>query len=287
MTTTTMKKATYIISFVGLLILTVSCEETIILDLKQTSPSVVIEGLVSNKIGRNYVKVSKTAGFYDSGPTVKITNAVVKVIDDRGIEILFKHNPTEAKGAEGYYYADPTFKGEIGRTYKLIVTIGSQVYEAQDELLEVTKIDSLGVHINDDQLEKPDKSNQIYETLLYAKEPKLTKDYYLFKFYRNDSLTYKNNTDVYVANDEGIGENIDGFPSPVYYSVKDTAGVEMYSLSRNGFLYYNGLLNVLNGDGGMLTPPPVNPLSNLSNGALGFFQVSAISKADIVITKDE
>ncbi len=278
-----MKTLIYTLALFCITGLLVSCEETIPLDLNQTTSSVVIEGLITNEVGRNYVKISKSSGFYETGSTERITNAVVKLSNDKGEEVMFAHNPSGEKKLDGFYFASPSFKGEIGNTYNLNVTIGSQTYEAQDELLTVTKIDSLSYGINKIEEEYPEKEGRIYEALLFTKEPKETKDYYLFKFYRNDTLAYFNETDVYFANDEGIGEKINGFPSPVYYSLKDTATVEMYSISRNAFLFYNDLSNLLNGDGGMFSPPPANPRTNWSNGALGFFQASAISKESIII----
>jgi Domain of unknown function (DUF4249) len=278
-----MKNITSVLALFCMTTLLVSCQETIILDLDQTNSSVVIEGLITNEVGKHYVKISKSSGFYETGATERITNAVVKLSNDRGEEVMLAHNPSGEKKFDGFYFTNPAFKGETGRTYKLSVKIGSQMYEAQDELLAVTKIDSLTYGINDSEEEDPDTEGRIYEALLFTKEPKETKDYYLFKFYRNDTLTYSQETDVYVANDEGIGEKIAGFPSPVYYSLKDTATVEMYSISRNAFLFYNDLLNLLNGDGGMFSPPPANPRTNWSNGALGFFQTSAVSRETIII----
>jgi hypothetical protein len=51
-----------------------------------------------------------------------------------------------------------------------------------------------------------------YEVLMYAIEPQGTTDYYLFRFYRNDSLKVYNDTDIYYADDEVLGEQIDGVP---------------------------------------------------------------------------
>jgi hypothetical protein len=60
----------------------------------------------------------------------------------------------------------------------------------------------------------------------------------------------------------------------------------MYRISRDAYLFYNDLANILNGDGGMTSPSPVNPRSNIfsSEGAeLGFFQVSAVDKTNITV----
>jgi len=61
------------------------------------------------------------------------------------------------------------------------------------------------------------------------------------------------------------------------------ATVELYSLTRVQYIYFSDLANILNNDGGMFSPPPANPRSNLSGGALGLFQVSSVSRASILI----
>jgi hypothetical protein len=149
--------------------------------------------------------------------------------------------------------------------------------------MPVTLIDSLASQINVDEQEDPKDFGKFYEVLFYAKEPQNTTDYYLFKFYRNDSLTFYDNSDIYYADDEILGEDINGVPSPIYYAPGDIARVEMYSLTRNGFLFYQDLTSLLNNDGGMFEQPPSNSRTNLTNGALGFFQVSAIEMQELEI----
>lgn len=278
-----MKKIYFNLLLVALFAFT-ACEESIIIDAHSSNPSIVIEGLITNQAGKQYVKISNSVDFYQDGSTQRIANATVMVSDDLGNETYFAHNPSGDDNTLGYYYADPSFKGEIGRTYKLLVMIGNESYTAEDKLLPVTTIDSLSYRINEDQQEDPKIEGKVYELLAYMKEPQETKDYYLFKFYRNDSITYYlRNSDIYFTDDTGIGENIDGIPSPVYFAVNDKAKMEIHSLSRNAFLYYNDLFNLINNDGGMISPPPVNPRTNLTNGALGFFRTSAVNSASIQI----
>lgn len=265
-----------------------ACEETITLDLDQTESAIVIEGLITDKPGKQYVKISRTAGFYDEGATEKITTASVIVTDDLGNTITFNHNPENKTGKEGFYFASDSFVGKIGRTYSLSAVVEGKSYQAEDELLPVTTIDSLSYRINEDQQDDPKILNRIYELLTFMKEPQDTKDYYLFKYYRNDTInTFNQSTDVYFADDQGVGEDIDGFASPVYFEMGDSARIELHSLSRNAFLFYSDLSSLLNSDGGMISPPPVNPRSNLSNGALGFFRTSAINSRTIRILPAE
>ena len=260
-----------------------ACEKTVYLDLDQNDSRIIIEGQVTNKPGYQYVKISRSVGFYETGESPRVEDAIVIVSDDSGNEYEFVHNPGGDADSSGFYLPLNAFQGQIGRTYKLSAAVDGQMYEAEDKMFSVTTIDSLAFRVNEDEAEDPKDGNKFYEVLIYAVEPQGTTDYYLFKFYRNDSLKVYNDTDIYYADDEVLGEQIDGVPSPIYYEPGDTARVEAYSLSRNGFVFYNDLQTLLTSDGGLFSQPPSNSRTNLSNGALGYFQASAMDMKDIII----
>ncbi|HKZ36815.1 MAG TPA: DUF4249 domain-containing protein [Chryseolinea sp.] len=260
-----------------------SCDEPIRLDPNQSASRIIIEGQVTNKPGYQYVKVSRSGGFYETGKTPRITDAFVLVEDDLGNEYRFIHNPGNNADSAGYYRPENSFIGDIGRTYRLTVNIEEQIYQAEDKLYSVTAIDSLSYQINEDEKEDPEDEGKFYEVLLFAKEPQDTQDYYLFKFYRNDSLKVQEDTQIYFADDEILGESIDGVSSPIYFAPGDGARVEMYSISRTAFVFYTDLQNLLNSDGGLFSQPPSNSRTNLSNGALGFFQASALDISTVEI----
>lgn len=270
-----MKLSSIVIIFSALIVW--SCDKSVVLDLDQMPPKVVIEGLVSNQPNYQFVKISRTVDFYDEGATPRVSDAVVFVSDDLGNEFSFVHNPNNHADSAGYYLPAVPFVGEPGRTYHLSVTVDGELYQAEDKMYRITEIDSLQYQINEEEQDDPKEEGKFYELLLYAKEPQETSDYYLFKFFRNDSLKIYSPTDIYFADDKVLGEEINGVPSPVFYAPEDSARVEMYSLSRVGYVFYSDLFNLLNNDGGMFSPPPANSRTNLTNGALGFFQVSAIT----------
>lgn len=256
-----------------------SCDVPVKIDLKQTEPKVVIEGLLTNRPGQQYVKVSKTAGFYGTSKGTGLATATVSVTDDAGNDYTFKHDANSL----GYYFPETPFVGEIGKTYHLTVLVDGQAYEAEDKLLSVIPIDKLEYKVDEDEQEDPEEGGKFIEALIFAKEPQETKDYYLFKFYRNDSLMFDVDTDVYFSDDELLAENIDGVESPIYYGIGDKAKVEAYSISRSGYIFYSDLQILLNNDGGLFGSPPANCRTNLTNGAVGFFQVSAMNSSEIMI----
>jgi hypothetical protein len=259
-----------------------SCDEPFKLDLNQTPDKVVIEGLVTDQPKMQGVKISRSTDFYGSGKTPRVTNAVVTVTDDLGNVTSFIHNPRSHADSSGIYVPASNFVGVIGRTYKLKVDVSGTTYEAEEKLSRVIPIDSLNYAADNDEEEDPEIEGRFYEVLMYAREPQDEENFYLFKFYRNDSLTYNIETDIYYSDDEILAEEINGIAAPIYYGIGDKARIEVYSISRVGFVYYNDLSGLLNNDaGGMFGPIPSSPRTNLSNEALGYFQVSAVNSAEI------
>lgn len=273
---------TFLILF-SLPVLLTACEKNYVLTTSQADSKVVIEGLVTNRAGYSRIKLTKSAGFYETGKTPRITDATVTVTDDLGQVTVFTHNPWGNPDSVGYYKPAGDFVGEVGRTYKLMVQAEGKLFEAEDKMYPVTTIDSLTYRINDDELADPEEPGRYYEVLIYTHEPKETKDYYLFNFYRNDSLKLDNPSDIYFSDDVALAESINGITAPVFYSQGDVATVEAFSLTRRGFVFYNDLSILLNNDGGMYSPPPANSRTNLTNGALGLFQVSAVASKDVRI----
>jgi hypothetical protein len=272
-----------IVLFFALILFLSACEKTVYLDLDQSKPKVVIEGMVTDRAEMQFVKVSRSSGFYSNGGTPKVTDATVVVEDNLGNSYNFVHNPNGNADSVGIYLPEVPFSGVIGRTYKLTVMVDGKSYEGSDTMYRLVPIDKLESRIDEDEEDDPEDPGRFYELRLWVKEPKETRDYYLFKNYRNGELAFDADTDIYYADDEFIGENIDGVSLPVFYAKDDVAEIVVYSLSREAFIFYRDLDKLLNGDGGMFSPPPANPRTNLSNDAVGFFQVSAVQSGELTI----
>src|SRR5688572_1864570 len=70
-----------------------ACEKTVYLDLAQNDSKIIIEGQVTNHAGYQYVKISRSVGFYETGESPRVQDAIVIVSDDSGNEFEFVHNP--------------------------------------------------------------------------------------------------------------------------------------------------------------------------------------------------
>ncbi|MBL7851019.1 MAG: DUF4249 domain-containing protein [Cyclobacteriaceae bacterium] len=260
-----------------------ACEETVELDIRQTPTKVVIEGLVTNQVGRQYVRLTRSASFYESGPTPRVSHAQVTVTDDLGQVVPFVHNPRNYPDSIGYYVPQSPFTGSIGRSYTLTVRVDEHVYSAVDRMSPAMELDSLVPAADPRPSERDMKKGRTFQVLVFGKEPGTTKDYYLINVYRNDTLVYEPRRGAFTVDDQTLSEKIQGVPAPVNFRPHDRAVVECLSLSREAFQYYEGLAKLTTGSGGMFDSPPSNPPSNLSNGALGFFQASAVTRVATMV----
>ena len=252
-----------------------SCEEPTTIDTDQAPPQVIIEGLITNELKRHTIKVTQTANFYDTGNTPRVNGATVIVRDNANNQYNFEEEES------GVYRPNQPFQGEIGRTYDLSVLIEGEEYTASERLLPVTTVDSVTYSLNIEETEEVNED--VFSFFLYTVEPQDEKNYYLFKFYRNGTWLNEEGEDITVTDDTAVGEEIDGIEAPYLYLRGDTARVEMYSLTRDAFIFWNDVATLIFSDGGVFAPLPANPRSNISGGALGVFQVSAVDAGEIVI----
>ncbi len=261
-------------------ILSVGCEKVVEIDIGQSIPQVVIEGLLTDVDTTHFVKVSRSIQFYGTGLNT-ITDAIVTVVGN-GQTYNYTHNPMAIDSMNGYYFSDVEYAGKIGAYYTLLVDVDGANFKATDTLRYVTSIDSLSVSKASSMSDEDEQDGKIYEVLLYASEPKETEDFYQFQFYRDKELiTYPDN--IYVFSDVALGPTLNGLASPVLFREGELASVKIYSLSKEQYVFYTDLSNLLNTDGGMFSPPPANPRNTFSNGALGLWQVSAVREDSIRI----
>lgn len=268
----------YIIAL-SLAITLVSCEKVVTIDLEQTEIKLTVDGLLTNQMKKHVVKLTSSIDFYGS-EIPRVTNASVQVVDEVGTVYTYSHNPEAIDTLAGFYFSDIPYQGQVGQGYTLNINFNGMTFSATDTLKPVSPIDSLGIQIDQQAVDDSENDGEIYQVILYANEPQDTKDFYYFRFYRDSVLETSNN--VYVFDDVAIG-SLDGIPSPILFREGELAGVEIYSLTREQYVFFTDLNNILNNDGGMFSPPPANPRTNISNGALGHWQVSAVTEGEILI----
>ncbi len=252
-----------------------SCTQVMEVDLPDEEDRIVIEGLVTTQTKPFKVRVTKTVGLGNGADYPSINNALVIISDNAG------NRDTLDLVSSGVYETSTAKTGVVGRTYHLTVKIDGTTYSAKDKIRDVPPIDSLyafyltagsGFGITKDG----------YYVFYNSTDPPNQKNYYRYKVYRNGKPVLGANS-IAVFDDRFLSPVIIGARLPGKYNSFDKAKVEMYSLSEEGYNFYVGLATQLQNDGGFFSTPPANAPTNLSNGALGFFQASDIEVDSLVM----
>lgn len=278
MTLITFNKRLYLeISIIALIALIANsgCQKVINVDLNVASPQIVIEGLITDRPGPYMVSVSKSGSFFDDPSWPHVTGAEVIIADDAGtIDTLTEINP-------GIYLTAKTH-GVPGRTYTLKVISGNKEYNASSTMHRNVPIDTL-ILVKDQSAHfdfggGPEERVHI-GVHCFFKDPE-EKNFYRVKVFINDTTNASNYRlyDDQYTNGEYTELRV------THAEAGDTDLIELISLDSKTYLYYHTLEDVLHTNP-VFGSTPANPITNLDNGALGYFGACAISTKTITITQ--
>lgn len=285
-----MKHIFIFILHIGVLTCLFSCGKPVDItnkiDLKAYKEKIVIFGVIDNNPNdRDTIRVSRTKSLKTAGDYNFIDDATVILSDNQGyIDTL------EFTG-KGQYLTKPGFAGKHdNRNYHLQVINKGISYEANSLMPTLRKgmgpdeaIDSLSYYYK----EKEGDEKAGYHVKLYTGDPPDESNFYLIKVFKNKQLLNADNdgdvNQVYVSDDQLLSSSISGIDIPARFDLNDTARVVIYALNRESFNFYNDLTKQIYTDGGLFGTPPANVQSNISNGALGLFQVSSVAEKSIII----
>jgi len=259
-----------------------SCEEVIELDLNTTAPQVVIEGFVTDEEGPYKIRISKTVDFYDLNSFPPQENAQVKISDNLGNEeFLIETSPG--------IYETSTLQGERGATYNLEVLLEGVSYTATSKMPENRIV--LDTIISEFIEESIFYDEGYYATAYFSDPPDIDNYYrlqvlvngevYIFTFENEDGEIEESDEDInfWLTNDKFTDGNLQDYEFPHTLKVGDTLEVTLQQLDRTTFDYYRSLVDVIYGGG----IAPSNPISNMQNGALGYFGAFSVTQRTIVV----
>lgn len=262
------KNSIFLISIAFIICLLTACEKVINVDLNTSSPAIVIQGNVYDHPGPYIVKISKTVNFNKSNTFPPVINAKVSISDNAG-------NSETLTEIEDGTYATANSTGVAGRTYTLNVESNGKTYTASSTMPQA-------VNINRIYFGKRAFNNIILTTIEF-KDPPNIENYYRVVQHVNDTL----DTGIHIGNDQlSPGKIIsfslsyttendknkltDGDKITLYLESMDKSVYEYFRTSRTNYGQ---------------SASPSNPVSNISNGALGYFSACSVRQASIVYKK--
>lgn len=265
------KQQRYISQLVITLLIFAGCTERIDLELDNTDEMVVIEGEVTTENKSHRVMVTKSAPYFANQAPIPIEDAQVWLYQGDNSWQLTEQEP-------GYYYT-PQMEGIPRATYQLEVIAEGATYTAQSIMPQLTVIDS--IRFREDVFNDKDM-----EILLFAQEPGETKDFYMWKYYKNHELATDTITEATIERDDLVnGSYISwiGVMQVENYSLNDTITLEMSNIPEEYYWFLVEFFSETAWRGGPFDAPPANITGNISNGALGFFSTRSISRKTRII----
>ncbi len=264
------------IIFFLIILVFISCESEIDIDVKDSEPQVVIEANVSTLIDASKVKISQSLNLDDPLPYPSVSDALVTVTDITTDEvyIFFETDPG--------MYTQPNLKGLDEHSYILDIVIEEETYKSNSTIPQSVLLDSL-VQIGEASDSNagggpggPNRSDKnIAEVIPVYQDPVEFTNYYQFVITRNDSIL----GDVFIQSDFAFNGLENSRSLKIEANKDDILKIDMQCIDEAVYDYLLGLSENIN----QSSATPTNPVSNISNDALGYFKAQTSSKKVIKV----
>ncbi len=264
------KKLLFAIPFVAL----AACTKVINPDLNSADPRLVIEAELVGGRTSFEVKISRTGDYFGTSQPTPVTDATVTLTETGGSSFAL------ANAGGGRYTLD-SYTGKEGTSYTLTVETGGETYTAVSQMPVAVPLDSLTFKVKDQPPfgSLPADSLDVY---LHFKDPVGVGNYYRFRSTVN-GVPHLEGDKLELIDDRLVDGNQIQIPLWVdSFEANDSVRVELISMDRAGYDYFNTLLLIVSDQGGG-SAAPTNPTSNWSGGALGHFSAVAVSEKTRVL----
>ncbi len=258
-----MKQLTYFIAVFTLAVMA-SCTKKIDVNFDNAPAKVVVEGKI-NKNEYASVYLTKTLEVDQPQKNPPISGAIVVIADNMG------NTETLSEVEPGLYHSS-NLKGVEGRTYTLKVTTEGTTYTAQSTMPKEVPVDSLSIR------EFGGFGGSAEFVIIHYTDPIEMGNNYRAVLYVNDTLI----PDIFIEDDIYINGNTrEAVLWSDEYELKpgDNIRAEINCLDRPVYEYLWQLYDVA---GNSEVAAPSNPITNINNGALGYFSAQTSSVKQMV-----
>jgi hypothetical protein len=251
-------------------LLLTSCKKTIDIALRNATPQIVIEGNVTDAPGFYTVLVSKTVDVAADNSYPPVTDAFVTISDSTA------HITDTLTQSFPGIYATSRLIGSPNHTYYLNVSEGNKVYLANSTMPRPVTIDSISFAENIGFNNKEE-----INAIANFKDPAGITNYYWF----TEEVNSRQIPNIFVFEDRLSDGRYIEYPlynDSSYLNPGDTLQLTMNCVDENTYNYFNTLINVTGGNN-FQAVTPANPVTNLSNGALGYFSAHTTQRTSIIV----
>jgi hypothetical protein len=227
----------------------------------------VIEGNVNDGPGPYQVKLSQTVNFSDPNLFPPVTGATVQITDATA-----GYTDSLTETLPGIYTTKNLLPGTPGHVYRLFVSSNGQTYTASSSMPLPVALDSVTFY-----------SSSIFGTtrtnaVANFQDPAAVENFYTFTEYVNDKPVDRT-FDFSDRLSDGKYVRRQLF-SDSTINPGDRVRVEMHCTDNPVWQYFNTLGQARGNNSQAVTP--ANPVSNISNNALGYFSAQTIQVKEAI-----
>jgi hypothetical protein len=250
----------------------VGCRKVIAVDLRDVAPVIVIEGNVTNGPAPYKVVVSRTVDYSAANSFSPVSGAIVNMTDSTN------QLSEQLLEIDSGIYQTRYMLGVPLHTYRLVVEVDGKTYSASSTMPQPVPLDSVTLADN------INLANQKGENAVanFA-DPAGARNYYAF----TEVVNSRQLPDIFVFDDrlsDGRYLREALYNDSSYLQPGDTLTVTMSCIDANVFTYFLTLAGAVSANGnGPQTATPANPVSNLSNGALGYFSAHTVEADQLIV----
>jgi len=233
-----------------------SCEKVIELDLNEAEQKIVVEAVLKDSPGNNYILISQTSTVYTDQNFDNISGADVRVKDKNNIEYVFPEDPL----IPGKYW-NSTFSVLPDNDYSLTIVANGETITSTCHSYAKPTIDSMIYYPSPFSAQTADT---VYMVDYFSVDNVNEANHYRLRIWIN---SVEIRTYYYIGNDDfinGATYNAPFFGADAHSG--DTVFIELNTLDKANYTY----LFTLSSNSSNSTAP-ANPTSNLEGNALGYF----------------
>jgi hypothetical protein len=256
------------IIFSVLIISLIACEKVIQIDLNTTNPKLIVEANVTNQPGPQTVLLSHSVNYYDPNNFPAVTGAHISISDNAGnSESLIEVVPGN--------YQTQSLPGIEGRTYTLkIITADGNNYSAVSTMPYHVAIDSVNF--------QPNRDSTSYRVICKFKDPEYVLNYYKLQLSSNN-IAGLDSTNIRIVKDGFADGQELSLTYRTHLLLGDSVTVKLESIDAATYDFYRTLPDVEGGLRSFTSAPPANPVTNITNGAIGYFSAHSVSDSLTVV----
>jgi hypothetical protein len=274
----------YITALIGLHI--ASCTAPIELDTRNSEPVIVIYGCLTDEYRNHFIRITSSSPYFQQQSNRPVSDALVQVVSSEGKSYDFKHFE------DGVYVSVDTFACVAGTTYKLSVTTdfdgdaANETYTAETTPLPPLTVDSIAV-ISVEMM-----GFRHYSLIISMQDPPETDNYYLYKYFVNDSITNDKLSRLIVsddgayngaylqevavsyfedANNEKVVERVEDNDYVIFVKPGDSVRLQTLNIEQGYYQFINDCSRERRGENPIFGGPPSNITTNISGNGTGYF----------------